>query len=161
LVLFKDFVSKNRPQLDIETVATGETWFGPDALAMGLVDELRTVDDVLMDLDASGAELLSVTYAPPPKGPTLSLGGNRGGSGAGRGISPAAMMEILQWLATSSSESENAGLGLFGAGRMGRADPGDSLLQRYMAIDDAQLHMNEETEFGRTGKSLADLADWL
>jgi len=27
LVLFRDFVAQQRPQLDIESVATGETWF--------------------------------------------------------------------------------------------------------------------------------------
>jgi serine protease SohB len=32
LVLFRDFVAENRPQLDIDTVATGETWFGTAAL---------------------------------------------------------------------------------------------------------------------------------
>ena len=32
-------VSTNRPSLDIELVATGETWLGPDALAKGLCDE--------------------------------------------------------------------------------------------------------------------------
>lgn len=31
-VLFRDFVAKNRPQLNIDEVATGETWFGSDAL---------------------------------------------------------------------------------------------------------------------------------
>jgi serine protease SohB len=30
--LFRDFVQENRPQLDIEQVATGETWFGTAAL---------------------------------------------------------------------------------------------------------------------------------
>lgn len=35
-VLFRDFVAKNRPQLDIEAVATGETWFGTDALERNL-----------------------------------------------------------------------------------------------------------------------------
>ena len=33
LILFKDFVAENRPALDIENVATGETWFGKDALS--------------------------------------------------------------------------------------------------------------------------------
>ncbi|MFT4925654.1 MAG: serine protease SohB [Phenylobacterium sp.] len=46
--LFKTFVSENRPDLDIETVATGEHWFGTDAMKRGLVDELQTSDDYLM-----------------------------------------------------------------------------------------------------------------
>lgn len=42
--LFKSFVSANRPALDIAKVATGEVWYGQDALAEGLVDELQTSD---------------------------------------------------------------------------------------------------------------------
>ena len=45
--LFRGWVAQNRPQLDIDAVATGETWFGPAALEMGLCDEIRTVDDLL------------------------------------------------------------------------------------------------------------------
>jgi serine protease SohB len=42
--LFKNFVSTNRPGVDIEKVATGEIWYGQDALEVGLVDELQTSD---------------------------------------------------------------------------------------------------------------------
>jgi serine protease SohB len=42
--LFKDFVSANRPTLDISRVATGEVWYGQHALQEGLVDELQTSD---------------------------------------------------------------------------------------------------------------------
>ena len=42
--LFKDFVSANRPSLDIARVATGEIWYGRKALEVGLVDELQTSD---------------------------------------------------------------------------------------------------------------------
>ncbi|MFC3852702.1 protease SohB [Salinispirillum marinum] len=45
--LFKDHVVKARPALDINAVSTGEFWFGTDALARGLVDELATSDDLL------------------------------------------------------------------------------------------------------------------
>jgi len=62
LNLFKGFVSKNRPSLDIEKVATGETWFGPDALAEGLVDELVTSDDVILRHAKEGAEVLAVSF---------------------------------------------------------------------------------------------------
>ena len=43
-VLFKNFVSANRPALDIGKVATGEIWYGQNALAEGLIDELQTSD---------------------------------------------------------------------------------------------------------------------
>jgi len=42
--LFKAFVAENRPSLDIDRVATGEIWYGRDALAIGLVDALQTSD---------------------------------------------------------------------------------------------------------------------
>ena len=48
LSLFKKFVATNRPQVDIDEIATGETWLGPDALERNMVDELATVDDVLL-----------------------------------------------------------------------------------------------------------------
>ena len=47
--LFRDFVSKNRPKLDIEKVATGEHWYGQQALELNLVDELKTSDEVLIE----------------------------------------------------------------------------------------------------------------
>ncbi|MCC7403694.1 MAG: protease SohB [Bdellovibrionales bacterium] len=46
--LFKDFVSKCRPQLNLEQVGTGEHWFGERAIALNLVDELATSDEFLM-----------------------------------------------------------------------------------------------------------------
>lgn len=42
--LFKSFVSNNRPALDIAKVATGEVWYGQNALLEGLIDELQTSD---------------------------------------------------------------------------------------------------------------------
>ncbi|WP_419844390.1 protease SohB [Actinobacillus pleuropneumoniae] len=47
--LFKQFVAQNRPQLDIEKIATGEHWFGKQALALDLVDEINTSDDLLLN----------------------------------------------------------------------------------------------------------------
>ena len=35
-------MKENRPSLDIDKVATGETWFGQDALDRNLCDEIRT-----------------------------------------------------------------------------------------------------------------------
>ena len=42
LKLFKGFVAQNRPSLDIDKIATGETWFGPDALERNMADPLDT-----------------------------------------------------------------------------------------------------------------------
>lgn len=46
--LFKTFVQKHRPVLDMDEVATGEHWFGYQALNLKLVDELMTSDDYLL-----------------------------------------------------------------------------------------------------------------
>lgn len=48
--LFKHFVEKYRPQLNIEKVATGEHWYGRDALDLNLVDKLQTSDEYLLSL---------------------------------------------------------------------------------------------------------------
>ena len=46
-LLFKEFVTAHRPGLDIDRVATGETWFGQRALDLTLVDELSTSDEYI------------------------------------------------------------------------------------------------------------------
>ncbi|MCK3658996.1 protease SohB [Pasteurellaceae bacterium Pebbles2] len=46
--LFKQFVAQNRPQLDVAKIATGEHWFGQQALELNLVDEIATSDDVIL-----------------------------------------------------------------------------------------------------------------
>ncbi len=38
----QEFVQRMRPALDIEQVATGEHWYGQQALEKGLVDEINT-----------------------------------------------------------------------------------------------------------------------
>ncbi len=54
-VLFKDFVSKYRPQLELDKVATGEHWYGRQAIEFGLVDVIGTSDDLLMRLARQGS----------------------------------------------------------------------------------------------------------
>ena len=48
-VLFKEFVANNRPSVDINAVATGEHWYGTQALALNLIDKVMTSDDVVLD----------------------------------------------------------------------------------------------------------------
>lgn len=48
--LFKAYLQRYRPQLDLDTLATGEHWYGEQALELQLVDQLRTSDDLLMAL---------------------------------------------------------------------------------------------------------------
>ena len=49
-LLFKDFIHKNRPSLDIQKVATGEHWYGTQALELGLIDKITTSDDYVVSL---------------------------------------------------------------------------------------------------------------
>ena len=49
-LLFQEFVSDNRPGLDIDQIATGEAWYGKRALELKLVDALLTSDQYLSDL---------------------------------------------------------------------------------------------------------------
>ena len=59
--LFKQFVSQNRPHLDVEQVATGEHWFGQQALNLNLVDEIMTSDDLLLQA-MKEKQLVGVKY---------------------------------------------------------------------------------------------------
>jgi serine protease SohB len=45
--LFKSFLLQYRPTLDLATLATGEYWFGTQALSLGLIDELATSDELI------------------------------------------------------------------------------------------------------------------
>lgn len=47
--LFKDFIRQQRPSLDVDKVATGEVWYGRNALAEGLIDGLQTSDAFVQD----------------------------------------------------------------------------------------------------------------
>ncbi|WP_104399337.1 protease SohB [Vibrio penaeicida] len=46
--LFKNFIRERRPSLELDKVATGEHWFGTQAKDLGLVDEISTSDDLVM-----------------------------------------------------------------------------------------------------------------
>ncbi|HSP86202.1 MAG TPA: protease SohB [Psychrobacter sp.] len=47
--LFKHFVNRYRGMLDVDKVATGEHWYGEDALHLNLVDKLQTSDSYLLE----------------------------------------------------------------------------------------------------------------
>jgi Periplasmic serine proteases (ClpP class) len=61
-VLFKEFVSEHRPQVDIAKVATGEVWFGRRAMEVNLVDSLLTSDEYLLS-QADQADIYEVSYS--------------------------------------------------------------------------------------------------
>ena len=60
--LFKDFVGRYRPILDVESVATGEVWFGLEALENALADELKTSDEYISQR-VRVANVFEVRYA--------------------------------------------------------------------------------------------------
>ncbi len=64
--LFKDFIHEHRPALDLEKVATGEHWFGTRAKELGLVDDIRTSDDIVVNA-CKEKTVLSVRYVQKKK----------------------------------------------------------------------------------------------
>ena len=59
--LFKDFVRTSRPDMDIDKLATGETWLGSRARELGLVDETGTSDEYIAAA-CDNAEVYEVAY---------------------------------------------------------------------------------------------------
>lgn len=59
--LFKSHVARYRPNLDLSQVATGEYWYGTQALHLGLIDEVRTSDDYLFSKRKTH-KIVSVKY---------------------------------------------------------------------------------------------------
>lgn len=59
--LFKAFLARYRPALDMNKVGTGEHWYGEQALPLGLIDELGTSDQILMKL-AGEFDLYQISY---------------------------------------------------------------------------------------------------
>ncbi|MDC0611327.1 protease SohB [Vibrio sp.] len=64
--LFKDFIRDHRPDLDVDSVATGEHWFGTQAKDLGLVDEIKTSDDLIFEACKSKT-VLAIQYVQKKK----------------------------------------------------------------------------------------------
>jgi serine protease SohB len=60
-VLFKEYVSERRPDVDIAAVANGDIWFGKRALEVKLIDEIKTSDEYLIEA-CDRADVISVAY---------------------------------------------------------------------------------------------------
>ncbi|MBU0744042.1 MAG: protease SohB [Gammaproteobacteria bacterium] len=60
--LFKDFIVINRPIVDVNTIATGETWYGTRAKDMLLIDDIMTSDDYLLKASEK-ANLFKIEYS--------------------------------------------------------------------------------------------------
>jgi serine protease SohB len=63
-LLFKEFVKAHRPALDLDRVATGEHWLARRGLHLGLVDQLRTSDEYLVER-AAHASVYQVSFERP------------------------------------------------------------------------------------------------
>ncbi|OOE97724.1 protease SohB [Salinivibrio sp. MA351] len=60
--LFKAFITEHRPSLNVDEVATGEHWFGNQALELGLIDQVCTSDEYLFEAANKDRKVLSVSY---------------------------------------------------------------------------------------------------
>ena len=60
-VVFKDFVKENRSKIKVGKVSTGEVWQGDKAKKLGLIDEIATSDDYLLNLSEK-FKLLEIQY---------------------------------------------------------------------------------------------------
>jgi signal peptide peptidase SppA len=136
--LFRNFVKENRPQLDIDQVATGETWFGTDALQKGLCDEIRTVDDLLTEYVDSGHDVFQVEYRPPatesPLGKfLLPAGANNENSG---GI----VASGIRWLVRTVVTAVQTEL----SSTMQSESLNKPINERYMAVDDTDQRVRSQ-----------------
>ncbi len=61
--MFKAHVKKYRPDVDIASVATGDSWPAEEALALKLVDQIGTGQEALWNLHSMGHHLYTVTYS--------------------------------------------------------------------------------------------------
>ena len=59
--IFKTWVKEHRPSVDIDKVATGETWLGSQAKEKYMVDDIRTSDECILQACES-AEVFEVEY---------------------------------------------------------------------------------------------------
>ena len=59
--VFKNFVKEHRPVINVKKVSTGEVWQGEEAKKIGLIDEIATSDDYLLQL-ANKFNLLEMDY---------------------------------------------------------------------------------------------------
>lgn len=123
-ILFRDFVAENRPQLDIENVATGETWFGTAALERKLCDEIKAVDDVILDYVQKGFEVLEVEYKPPAESVIEAFA-----PGRLEQERKSLIGRLVQYVVRSVASEIKAELG---AG----LDATKNVEKRYMAVDD-------------------------
>lgn len=60
--LFKRFILQFRPQLDLQTVATGEYWYGDQAIRLGLIDKIQTSDDYVLEKMKDKKNIFEISF---------------------------------------------------------------------------------------------------
>ncbi|MCG9491586.1 protease SohB [Acinetobacter pittii] len=98
-VLFKHFVEKYRPQLNVDKVATGEHWYGEDALDLNLVDKLQTSDEYLLGLLPQHDVYVINTRKKATLGEKLGLQAAQ----MADGLIPAVMSKVIESLAKANT----------------------------------------------------------
>ena len=126
LELFSGFVKENRPQLDIDKVATGETWFGSDAVEKGLCDELKTVDEAMTEFADMGYNVFEISYSPPIED---NLGLSRLLPAESADENGSVVRKAIRWFVRTIASEVRAELG-------SGLDRGFTSEQRYMMQDD-------------------------
>ena len=97
--LFKHFVEKYRPQLNVEKVATGEHWYGQDALDLNLVDKLQTSDEYVLGLLPQHDVYTINTRKKPTLGEKLGLQAAQ----IAESLIPAVMNKVVDTLTKANS----------------------------------------------------------
>ncbi|OTG90967.1 protease SohB [Acinetobacter sp. ANC 3813] len=97
--LFKHFVEKYRPKLNVEKVATGEHWYGKDALDLNLVDQLKTSDEFLLSLLQQHDVYVIETRKKPTLGEKLGLQAAQ----IADSLVPAVMSKVMESLSKANA----------------------------------------------------------
>eukprot|EP00934_Nitzschia_sp_Nitz4_P005275 Nitzschia sp. Nitz4//scaffold13_size275219//176150//178347//NITZ4_000889-RA/size275219-augustus-gene-0.268-mRNA-1//-1//CDS//3329536059//5265//frame0 len=126
LTQFSGFLKEYRPQLDVDSVSTGETWYGKAALARGLCDDIKTTDDLLMDFVQKGYNVYDVEYKKPEETDDLLVGldTKSGSSGPGGFLGQA-----VRWAVNTV------------ANEVKKAIHETTIDRRYMARDDSACRL--------------------
>ncbi len=94
--MFKDFVHRHRPQLDMHQVATGEYWYGEQALPLGLIDQIMTSDEYLLNF-AETHQIVKVEHH-HKKSLSDKFGGILGKSFKQAGLALLQELETRKWI---------------------------------------------------------------
>ena len=97
-VLFKHFIEKYRPKLNVEKVATGEHWYGQDAFDLNLIDKLQTSDEYLLGLLTQHDVYVIQTRRKPTLGEKLGVQAAQ----LADGFVPSVMNKVFESLAKAN-----------------------------------------------------------